>query len=270
MVQKIRASRQVLGDSVTPTNLQDTAVTPSTYGSPTQVPVLTLDSDGRVTNAVNTTIAGVAPADGDKGDLTVSASGATWTIDNDVVTYAKLQNISAASKLLGRGSASGAGDTQEITLGTNLSMSGTTLNAAGGAGTFPQEATIWVDQMTTIMGVWGAIALPSQRYLFAWQNSSHANGDELQYPLFMAAGTYTIYFFCATTNDAPLVDVEIDGTPVVTGVDFYSVTATVYNVVLSASITIPADGNVTLGLKINGKNGSSSNYYLTLNKLWIK
>lgn len=70
-------------------------------------------------------------SDGDKGDITVSGSGATWAIDNDVVTYAKMQNVSAASKLLGRGD-SGSGDVQEITLGTNLSMSGTTLNATGG------------------------------------------------------------------------------------------------------------------------------------------
>jgi hypothetical protein len=69
--------------------------------------------------------------DGDKGDITVSSSGATWTIDNGAVSYAKMQDVSAASKLIGRGSASGSGDPQEITIGTNLTMSGTTLSAAG-------------------------------------------------------------------------------------------------------------------------------------------
>jgi len=52
-------------------------------------------------------------ADGDKGDLTTSGGGTIWTIDNDVVTYAKMQNVSATDKILGRSSA-GAGDVQEI------------------------------------------------------------------------------------------------------------------------------------------------------------
>jgi hypothetical protein len=53
-------------------------------------------------------------SDGDKGDITVGTSGTVWTIDNDVVTYAKMQNVSATDKLLGRSTA-GAGDVEEIT-----------------------------------------------------------------------------------------------------------------------------------------------------------
>lgn len=52
-------------------------------------------------------------SDGDKGDVTVSGSGATWTIDNKAVTYAKIQEVTATDKLLGRSTA-GAGVVEEI------------------------------------------------------------------------------------------------------------------------------------------------------------
>lgn len=52
--------------------------------------------------------------DGDKGDIVVGGGGSTWLIDNDVVTYAKIQNVSATSRILGRVTA-GAGDIEELT-----------------------------------------------------------------------------------------------------------------------------------------------------------
>lgn len=54
---------------------------------------------------------------------------ATADVANSAVTYAKIQNVSANNTLLGRAT-TGAGTVEEITLGTGLSLTGTTLSAS--------------------------------------------------------------------------------------------------------------------------------------------
>lgn len=62
----------------------------------------------------------------DYGDITLSGGtpGSTWTIDNDAVTYAKIQNVTATDRLLGRDTA-GAGDIEELTVSGGLEFTGT-------------------------------------------------------------------------------------------------------------------------------------------------
>lgn len=75
------------------------------------------------------------------GDVTKAAGGTAQTIANDAVTYAKMQNVSAESRLLGRGQGGGAGDVQEISLGTGMTLTGTTLSSSGGDVVGPLLAT---------------------------------------------------------------------------------------------------------------------------------
>lgn len=97
-------------------------------------------------------------SDADYGDIVVSGGATVFTIDAGVVSYAKIQSVTAnsvlaraagtngtvgevalaASQLLGRGS---TGDVAAIALGTGLSMSGATLNAVGGDVVGPASAT---------------------------------------------------------------------------------------------------------------------------------
>lgn len=60
----------------------------------------------------------------------------TAQIANDAVTYAKIQNTAAASRLIGRGSAAGAGDVEEITVGAGLTMSGTEISSSASTPSF--------------------------------------------------------------------------------------------------------------------------------------
>jgi len=84
-------------------------------------------------------VAGAGVADGDKGDITVTATGATWTIDSGVVTYAKMQDVSTTARALGRNTG-GAGDIEEVTMSQILDWVG---SAAQGDILY-RNASAWV------------------------------------------------------------------------------------------------------------------------------
>lgn len=52
----------------------------------------------------------------------------TAKLANNAVTYAKMQAVSAAGRLIGRGAGAGAGDPEEISFDSSLAMSGSTLS----------------------------------------------------------------------------------------------------------------------------------------------
>jgi hypothetical protein len=81
---------------------------------------------GNLKKALVSDFTGSGLSDGDKGDITVSASGATWTIDNGAVTLAKQADMATASVVYRKTIGVGAPEVQTIgTLKTDLGLTGT-------------------------------------------------------------------------------------------------------------------------------------------------
>lgn len=122
-------------------------------------------------------MAGVVKSITAKGGLLTAASGG-------LVNYADMQVTAAASVLLGRGAAAGAGTVEEITLGTGLSMTGTVLSASGASYTDEQA-----------QDAVGAMATSSARVTLTYVDATPSLTADL------VADTITAGYLHATATD---------------------------------------------------------------------
>jgi len=76
------ANTQITG-TLTSTQLSNTAVTAGTYGGSTQIPVVTIDQQGRITSASNTTVSTTINLSGTTGSGSVSGGGTLTFASNN-------------------------------------------------------------------------------------------------------------------------------------------------------------------------------------------
>jgi hypothetical protein len=81
------------------------------FGSATLIPIITVNAKGLVTAVTTTSVNGLT--DGNKGDITVTGTGATWTINNNAVSLAKMAQVATAT-FLGRTTAA-TGNVEALT-----------------------------------------------------------------------------------------------------------------------------------------------------------
>lgn len=94
-------------------------------------------------------------ADGDKGDILVSGGGSVWLVDQNAVTFPKMQDINTG-KLIGR-SIAGVGDPMEILVAGGLEFTGTNLQRSALTGDVTAPAGSNVTTIATNSLVFGKL-----------------------------------------------------------------------------------------------------------------
>ena len=118
--QSITVSGDATGSGTTSIELTlaNTAVTPGIYGSSTLVPVVTVDSKGRITNVSTASISGALTFTGDVTGTGTTGSSTGLTLANSGVTAGTYTKVTVDSK--GRVTVGASATTSDIAEGTNL------------------------------------------------------------------------------------------------------------------------------------------------------
>lgn len=122
------------------------------------------------------------------GDVTASAGSNATTIANDAVTYAKMQNVSATSRIIGR-KTSGSGDPEECTISDVLGFVSATQGVILYCGASSTWAALGTGTVGKVLMTGGAAANPSWGYRAFDVTIQAASGTDLTWTNMPAAQT---------------------------------------------------------------------------------
>ena len=109
-------------------------------------------------------------------------------------------------------------------------------------------------------GTYAFGSYPVHALAHVFVNTTHDDGDNLSYMVYLPAGTYTIGLLTKRDVDQGIMDIDID-TVEVASWDLYNA-ADQNNVWLTdAGNVVAISGLKTIRVRIHGKNGASSNHF---------
>jgi len=119
------------------------------------------------------------------------------------------------------------------------------------------------------VGAWSAIGDANQYLGTYCRNTSSNNFDLIEFSMSLKEGTYQVDFHGIKGANSGIVYVILSQIPVGNAIDLYAA-ATTYNFSVNMSVTVPASGNTTVGLKVQGKNASSNDYICAWTNLTLR
>ncbi len=185
-------------------------------------------------------------------DLNISSSVAThnFSIANNAVTYAKMQAVGNLSRLLGSSSTTTA--VQEITIGSGLTLTGTTLTASGG--TIGFKVPTITEVMSTTLALTNSI-----EYV--------ASVDKL----YVANGNNNVNIFNATTGEllSTVLLTQAFRVRYISSInEIWATSVNVASITRISPTTNASLGTITIGIEANGYDIleiSSTKVYVSIN-----
>jgi hypothetical protein len=135
---------------------------------------------------------------------------------------------------------------------------------------FPQQVIIFPPQMFVVAGT-GLDFIVNTGALFngLWHRSTPAINDEFSITFPMQTGIYALEYSYAKSSGSGQVRIACNDPDFFATVDHYNAT-TQLNQIYTHSQQFFVDGDVTLNLKVTGKNGSSSGYVQNWNYIALR